>query len=168
MQRPELTDAPSLSPSFYATLPTKQVAAGCIFLDDGGRVLLVKPTYKRAWEIPGGVVEAGESPFAACHREVREELGLDRWPLRLLGVDYRHPVDEVRGDALRFVFFGGILTQADTAAIRLAGAEISEWRFVTLAELDSYVIPAAARRVRAFLDTRDVAYLEEGHPPFAE
>lgn len=41
-----------------------------------GRVLLVQPTYKPTWEVPGGSVEAGESPAAAAAREVAVELGV--------------------------------------------------------------------------------------------
>lgn len=51
-------------------------AAGVLFLDAAGRVLLVRPTYKPGWEGPGGAIEQGESPLAACRREVREELGI--------------------------------------------------------------------------------------------
>ena len=49
---------------------TPRVAAGVLIRDDAGRVLLVKPTYKDGWEIPGGYVEKGESPHAAATREV--------------------------------------------------------------------------------------------------
>ncbi len=77
VSQPPLPDHPSGSSTFYATLPTKHVGAGCLFCDDLGRVLLVKPVYKDPWEIPGGGVEADESHLAACIREVREELGLD-------------------------------------------------------------------------------------------
>ncbi|WP_412102692.1 NUDIX domain-containing protein [Plantactinospora sp. KLBMP9567] len=34
---------------------------GLLFTDPAGRVLLVEPTYKEHWEIPGGCVEADES-----------------------------------------------------------------------------------------------------------
>lgn len=165
MNQEELSDAPSFSADFYRTLPAKQVGAGCIFLDESSRVLLVKPTYKPGWELPGGVVEQDESPLDACRREVAEELGLDRAPERLLGVDYRRAVDGVRGDALRFVFLGGVLTVADTSAIRLDSRELSEWRFVALDDLDSMVTPVMARRVRAFVDRSAVGYLEEGFLP---
>ena len=60
------------------TFATPRVAAGALFFDDAGRVLLVHPTYKDTWDIPGGYVERGESPAAACRRELQEELGLDR------------------------------------------------------------------------------------------
>jgi ADP-ribose pyrophosphatase YjhB (NUDIX family) len=38
------------------------MAAGALLFDEDGRILLVEPTYKPYWEIPGGVVEADESP----------------------------------------------------------------------------------------------------------
>ena len=45
--------------------------------DTDGRVLLCRLTYKHDWDLPGGVVEVGESPQVAVAREVEEELGLD-------------------------------------------------------------------------------------------
>jgi 8-oxo-dGTP diphosphatase len=39
-----------------------RVASGALFFDTQGRILLVKPTYKDGWEIPGGYVEPGETP----------------------------------------------------------------------------------------------------------
>ena len=39
-------------------------------------MLLCQLTYKRDWDLPGGVVEVGESPRMAVQREVEEELGL--------------------------------------------------------------------------------------------
>jgi len=50
------------------------VAAGALFRDAGGRVLLVKPHYKAGWDIPGGMVEPGETPSEACAREVTEAV----------------------------------------------------------------------------------------------
>ncbi|MGW5685402.1 NUDIX domain-containing protein [Nonomuraea sp. NPDC003754] len=57
-------------------MATARVAAGALFFDEHGRVLLVKPTYKSGRDIPGGYVEPGETPFQACVREVQEELGI--------------------------------------------------------------------------------------------
>jgi ADP-ribose pyrophosphatase YjhB (NUDIX family) len=53
-----------------------RVASGALFFDAEGRLLLVKPTYKDGWDIPGGYVEPGETPREACEREVAEELGI--------------------------------------------------------------------------------------------
>ena len=69
---------------YIASLARKRMAAGALFRDKDGRVLLVDPTYKPTWDLPGGAVEKEESPYAACRREVAEELGLDRPPGRVL------------------------------------------------------------------------------------
>jgi 8-oxo-dGTP pyrophosphatase MutT (NUDIX family) len=73
---------------YIASLARKRMAAGALFRDEDGRVLLVDPTYKPTWDLPGGAVEKEESPYAACRREVAEELGLDRSPGRVLVVDW--------------------------------------------------------------------------------
>lgn len=65
-------------------LPRKRMAAASVLVDDDGRVILVRPTYRPGWDLPGGVVEQDEAPLAAARRELAEELGLDRAPGRLL------------------------------------------------------------------------------------
>ena len=164
MSQEPFTDHPSAASDFYKSLPTKHVGAGCLFCDGLGRVLLVKPVYKDPWEIPGGGVEADESPLAACVREVREELGFDPHHLQLRSIDYRRPVEGVRGDALRFVFDGGVLSEDDTTRFRLQESELSEWKFVEKEELGAYVTPVMARRLRASLASTEFVYLEEGDP----
>lgn len=43
---------------------------------DGCRVALVRNSWSDGWVLPGGGIEAGESPKAAAAREVEEETGL--------------------------------------------------------------------------------------------
>ncbi len=50
-------------------------AAGCIIIDDGGNMLLIRRNNR--WDLPKGKVEAGETLFAAAMRESNEETGLD-------------------------------------------------------------------------------------------
>ena len=142
--------------------PTVQVAAAVFFMDEFDRVLLVKPTYQEAWNLPGGVVEAGESPGAAAVREVREEIGLDVELGALVCVDYRPPLSNGRGDALRFVFDGGRLDAEQLDRIALAPEEIGDWRLVFIGELDSYLFPVVVDRLRSALSGH--RYLEEGRP----
>jgi ADP-ribose pyrophosphatase YjhB (NUDIX family) len=72
---------------YLAGLARKRVAAGVVFRALDGRMLLVEPSYKVNWEIPGGAVEADESPWDGAARELREELGWERPVGRLLVVD---------------------------------------------------------------------------------
>ena len=152
--------AHSKLPPWYQ--PTAQVAAAALFTDQLDRILLVKPTYTDAWNLPGGVVEPGESPSAAATREVREEIGLVVQLGALMCVDYRPPVSGGRGDALRFLFQGGRLSRDQLGSIELAPGEISEWRLVQIDDLDDYLIPLLVERLRSALDGH--RYLEEGQP----
>lgn len=59
----------------------RQRVVGAILAMEG-RVLLAHRQPRRScrpdrWDLPGGHVEAGESPQAAVGRELREELGVD-------------------------------------------------------------------------------------------
>ena len=59
------------------TIPHRACAA-TLLLDPAGRVLLVRQAYgNRLWGLPGGIVDAGETPVDAAIREAREEVGLD-------------------------------------------------------------------------------------------
>src|ERR1700754_2472309 len=136
---------------FWATLPRKRMAAAVLFLDPAGRVLIVEPTYKDHWEMPGGLVEADESPLAAARREVREELGLDRPPSRLLIVDWVPPRPD-RPEGLTLIFDGGILPAAAVAAIVLPPDELRSWVFCALPEAALRLSPLLTRRVTAAME----------------
>ena len=41
-----------------AGLPAIPTSAGALIFDRAGRLLILKPTYKSGWTIPGGVMEA--------------------------------------------------------------------------------------------------------------
>jgi len=49
------------------------------------QILLVKARQKDNWQLPGGRLEAGETPYQALTREVHEETGLEAAPVRLTG-----------------------------------------------------------------------------------
>lgn len=79
----------------------KRVAADVLIRDHAERVLLVDPTYKSGWDLPGGMAEANEAPRDAATRELREELGLSLPIGRLLVLDWV-PVREPWDDQLVF------------------------------------------------------------------
>ena len=132
--------------------------------DERGRVLLVEPTYKPYWEIPGGAVEADESPHAAAVRELKEELALPVQPGRLLVTDWVPPRPE-RTEGLMMVCDGGVLTAADTAQIKLPAEELRSWAWCTPQEAAERLSELLARRISAAIRARaeDTAvYLENG------
>jgi 8-oxo-dGTP diphosphatase len=162
-----------LSPDQYvASLARKRMGATAFFRDDQGRVMLVDPVYKPAWELPGGAVEADESPHAACRREVIEELGLDRPPGRILAVDWvsarRIGQEQVLlPDGVIVVYDGGVLEAEDIKEIVFADGELAGFEFVTADEAARRVTPLLARRIAACLEACEsgtAATLDNGSP----
>ena len=100
-------------------------AAGILFHDTRRRTLLVQPSYKPYWDIPGGIIEHGEAPKTAAAREVKEELGIVVRPGRLLVVDYL-PQHRRRPEMLAFVFDGG---HVDDTTIAVDNDEILSWQW---------------------------------------
>lgn len=144
-------------------IPRIPASSGALLRDPDGNVLILKPTYKSGWTIPGGVMEAdGESPWDACRREVLEETGLTVTSGRLAVVDTRGAKDD-EPLGMRFLFDCGTLTPEQCAGITLQAIEISEHRFVPPAEAVEMLRKRVARRVKAALDNLGCVYLEDGY-----
>lgn len=146
------------------------MSTGCLFFDEGGWLLIVNPVYKDGWEIPGGVVEANESPPAACIREIREELGIEWRPEQLLTIDYTGETEH-RTESLSFIFYGGTLPPEMIAAIRLPNNELSEFRFAPIEEAMPLLMRRLRRRVSRCLHligTSQTLYLEEQETTLAD
>lgn len=62
------------------------LGAAAIVLDDAGRVLLARRADNDHWNLPGGLVEVGESPSTAALRELWEEVGLRGAVTGIVGV----------------------------------------------------------------------------------
>ncbi|WP_322762734.1 NUDIX hydrolase [Frankia sp. Cr2] len=153
--------------NFYATLPRVLAAAGALFRDPAGRVLLVQPAYRTdTWLLPGGAMDPGEYPWETARREVREEIGLELQPGRLLGVDWVPARDDGRPPLIHFIFDGGVLTETDAErSMHLQPDELTAWRLCTPTECDSLLLPRVARRIHACvaaLRTGQTAYLQHG------
>jgi ADP-ribose pyrophosphatase YjhB (NUDIX family) len=147
-----------------AELPGIPVSAGALIFDRAGRLLILKPTYKTGWTIPGGVMEAdGETPWDACRREVREECGIEVHGGRLACTDFR-PGRAGRPGGIRFLFDCGPVGDAALAAITLQTEEIAEYRLVPLDVALALLRAPIRRRVSAVSGHRAFVYLEDGRP----
>ena len=131
------------NPGIAARLPRKTVAGGALIRDRAGRILFLEPTYKPTLDIPGGIAEYDESPYDACCREVKEEIGLDLEIGRLLVVDWV-PALGPWTDALAFVFDGGVL---DNGNLVPDPTEVRAIHFLTLAEASPRLRPSMTRRL---------------------
>ena len=149
-----------------SALPRKRLIAHVLLTDDDQRVLLCETQFKTDWELPGGIVEPGESPRLGAIREVREELGVD-WPVgRLLVADWMPPYLGWE-DAIEMIFDGGRVTAEQLDRFVLQTSEIRRVRLCTIAEAADLVTPLAHRRLAlaASLGPDQMAYLEDGARP---
>jgi len=147
-------------------VPRIPASAGALIFDRGGRLLIVNPTYKEHWTIPGGVMEAdGETPWEACRREVREEVGLVVERGRLIAVDFLRPKADKAG-GMRFLFDCGSLPDSALETIRLQVEELSEYLLVEPRRALELLSGPLRRRVGAALAVEGpgCVYLEDGRP----
>ena len=107
---------------------------GAVVHDDRGRLLLIRRAHepsKGRWSLPGGRMEAGETPAQAVEREVLEETGLV--------VRAGEPVGRVRIPAAGVVYDVVDLacTLVDADAEPVAGDDADAVTFADEATLDT-------------------------------
>jgi 8-oxo-dGTP diphosphatase len=148
----------------HCEVPRIPGSAGALIFDPAARLLVLKPTYKKGWTIPGGQIDAGgESPWEACRRETREECGLEVTTGRLVCVDFLRPRPG-RPGGVRFLFDCGAFAPERLSAIRLQEEEIEGHRFAELSEAITLLSGPLRRRVSAAVGAERCIYLENGRP----
>lgn len=158
----------------YALLPAPMMAATVLVTDMAGRVLVLEPTYKDHLELPGGMVEAGESPAQAAARELAEELGLTVPVGRLLAVDTASAASGRHGRAVTcMVFAAPPLSPAQAERLSFPDGEIRAAYWLDRGAAARRLPARLAARVSAGLDALaagGVIHLERGEPaaPSAE
>lgn len=146
--------------SAYEKLLTKRMGSGALILKDG-KALLVEPTYKDSYEIPGGIVEHDESPRDALIREIKEELGIDAEPGRLLVIEYQSG-DEGKTESLMFVFE---LSLIDELKIKIPESELRSCHYAEPETWESKLTLPLSRRLKWAVDalaSNTTFYIENG------
>ncbi|RSM80520.1 NUDIX hydrolase [Amycolatopsis sp. WAC 01375] len=152
---------------YVRSLNRKRMSAGVLYRDENDRVLIVEPSYKEHWDIPGGACDEGEPPWRTAAREVREELGTDdRKPGDLIVIDYIS-ADDRMPEGLAFIFDGGLISDDDVAQLDITDPEIVSVNLMPLDAAAPKLKPILARRVAAALDAAHSGRLvicEDGYP----
>jgi len=145
-------------------LPRIPASAGALIYNPAGLLLILKPTYKKGWTIPGGQIDpGGESPWDACRRETREECGLVVERGRLVCVDFLSPRPGRPGGA-RFLFHCGEFDDAVFGEVRLQETEIEDHRLAELGEALELLSGPLRRRLSQCAGADRCVYLENGRP----
>ncbi|MFT3872428.1 MAG: GNAT family N-acetyltransferase [Nocardioides sp.] len=145
---PPLTDPQSFRAMLNSFLPRKRAIAQLLVRDQADRVLLCELTYKPDWDLPGGVVEVGESPRLASEREIAEELGLELTVGDLLLTDWLPPWSGW-DDAVCLVFDGGVHPASLIDSAVHQEREIRGAEFCTLDQVRARARDFTARRIEA-------------------
>lgn len=145
-------------------VPKIQTSVGALVFDHRERLLILKPTYKSGWTLPGGIMEeSGETPWEACRREVFEECGLSISSGRLVSVDFHRPKSG-RAGGVRFLFDCGVMDDDALGSITLQVDEVAEHRLSPVDEALTLLRKAVRRRVASTLAAGGFTYLERGEP----
>ena len=126
---------------------------GIILVNDSGRVFWGRRQGHDAWQFPQGGVHQGETAVEAMYRELREEVGLERDDVEVLGstrrwLKYRLPSQYIRRGSTPLVigqkqkwFLLKLLSSEQKLRLDLSDSpEFDSWRWIDYAEPADHVI----------------------------
>jgi len=142
--------------------PTKRISVSGIIRDQSGKILIVKPSYRDGWLLPGGVVEPNESPVDALKREIHEELGITVTIGKLKCTDYVLAHRQYH-ESIHLMFDCGMLNRAEIEMLRVDGREILDFRLADSVDAINHLVPSLASRLKS-VETGRTGYFQNGNP----
>jgi ADP-ribose pyrophosphatase YjhB (NUDIX family) len=147
---------------YFSNLPKKHIGAGVLIFNKSHQLLIVKPSYKDGWSIPGGGVDIDETPIMAAVRETKEEVNLNLENITLVCVEYTTKKG-IKPETIQFIFNGGELEENEISKISLDENEHSEFKFVDVSEAiallnqrQQYAIPFCIEAIK----NKNTTYIE--------
>lgn len=160
----EVTGARGFTAVMNTVTPRKRVISHLLLTDGEGRVCVLETTFKPDFELPGGILDVGESPRQGLVREIREELSHSLSIGRLLVVDWLAPYLGWE-DAVELIFDGREIAPQSVTLLRPDLREIRAIHWLAPEAAIERMAPFARGRLRAALAAREegrTAYLEAG------
>lgn len=118
-----------------------------IIFDTHDRVLLCHRRDHDLWNLPGGGLETGETPWDGLKREVKEETGLEVEIIKLSGV-YSKP------DKNEIVF--SFICQAPAGELTLT-EEADQLKYFAFSEIPPNTVPKQVERIKDALQHQEQA-----------
>ncbi|GGZ70331.1 NUDIX domain-containing protein [Streptomyces bluensis] len=135
--------------AYWAQVEAPMASCTALITDAAGRILVVAPTYKDGFDMPGGMVHAGETQIEGLQRELAEALALTGVPVgRLLVLD-QVPAARYGRAMVVTVFHVGPLTDQQAKSLRFVDGEIGAAEFLPIEEALARLPHRLARRIKA-------------------
>lgn len=149
--------SPEETARWAASIERRASSAVAWLETNDGRIVIVKSDYKAHWAVPGGIIDAGETPRQAVRREVMEEVGITL-PLDAFTFEsVSHVPHADLGVFYQFIFSAKV-SDEQVAEIVLRVSEIEEHKLVTRDEVYTKNLPydraieAWANDIRGYIE----------------
>ena len=145
--------------TWLQTLAKRHTSSEALIFNNKHQLLILKPSYKQGWSLPGGVTDTFESPYQTVVRECKEEINLDVTIIDLVLIDYKiETIDDEKFDSIQFSF---IVKATNIDQIKVDNEEILDYKFVDTETAEKHLTPANYNRLKAVLNAKNYPVLFE-------